>query len=84
MIVILGGIETFEIALWLKLRKMRSLTGEEALVGARGRAVTDCKPQGQVRLRGAIWTAHSQRGVTAGDDVIVTATEGLKLEVEQA
>jgi membrane-bound serine protease (ClpP class) len=84
VIAILGGIEVFEIALWLRLRKMRSITGEEALVGAKGRAMTNCRPQGQVRLRGAIWTAHSKSGVAAGDEVVVTATQGLKLEVERA
>ena len=84
VIVVLGAVEIFEVALWLRLRRVRSITGHEALVGAKGRAVTDCRPEGQVRLKGAIWGARSSSGVSAGDPVIVTATDGIKLEVERA
>jgi membrane protein implicated in regulation of membrane protease activity len=50
VIVVLGAVEILEIALWLRLRRVRAITGHEALVGAKGTAVTDCKPHGQVRL----------------------------------
>lgn len=76
--------EVFEIYLWLKWRKVGSITGVETFVGAVGRAVTDCDPDGQIRLRGQLWRAHCTEGAEAGEDVVVKAVDGLRLEVERA
>ena len=77
--------ELFEIYLWLKWRNVRSITGAETYVGDTARAVTDCKPDGQVRFRGQLWRAHcSEGGAEVGDDVVVTAVDGLRLEVKPA
>ena len=84
VIAVLGAVEVFEVALWLKLRRLRSMTGQEGLVGARGRALTNVRPEGQVKVRGTIWGARSTSGVNAGDEVVVTATEGIRLQVERA
>ena len=69
-VVVLGlaFVEGVEIWLWLKLRKVPAAMGAEAMVGAHGRAVTDCNPEGQVR---------------AGDHITVTAVRGLELEVAE-
>lgn len=82
-VVIFGGLcwEAAEIALYLKWRKVKARTGHETLVGATGRAVTDCSPKGQAQIRGQIWTVTSDPGVTAGSDVKVIATDGLRLRV---
>jgi membrane-bound serine protease (ClpP class) len=73
--------EGFEIMLWLKYRKRRSITGAEAIVGTHGRALTDCRPDGQVRVKGQIWNAHCARGARAGDDVVVESIDGIHLVV---
>ena len=73
--------EIFEIYLWLKWRRVRSITGREAYVGATGRAITDCNPDGQVQVKGQIWRAYCAPGVEAGEDVIVEAVDGLRLTV---
>jgi membrane-bound ClpP family serine protease len=83
-IIPLALFEAFEIYLWLRLRKVRSITGAETFVGGRGRAVTDCNPDGQVRFRGQLWRAHCDKGVEEGEDVIVQAVDGLRLEVRPA
>jgi membrane protein implicated in regulation of membrane protease activity len=82
-LVVLGLflVEGVEIWLWLKLRKMPSSTGAEAMVGAHGRAVTDCNPEGQVRVKGQLWRVRCPMGVRAGDHITVTALRGLELEV---
>lgn len=80
-IIPLAAWEGFEIWLWLKWRKVRSITGAESIVGATGRALSDCRPDGQVRVRGQIWRAHCPAGVDAGDDVVVQSFEGLRLTV---
>jgi membrane-bound serine protease (ClpP class) len=83
VIVVLAGVETFEILLWLRLRRVRTITGAEAMVGAKGRALTDCSPDGQVRVKGQIWKATCSAGVRSGQDVVVTAVHGLRLEVRR-
>ena len=77
----LAIIEALEIALWLKLRRQRAVTGEEGLIGARGRAVTDVSPEGRVRVRGALWNARAEGSLPAGIDVEVVGVEGLTLHV---
>lgn len=82
--VIIGGLlltDVFQIAIWLRWRKKKSITGIESLVGADGRAVTTLDPDGQVRVRGQLWSATSSERIEVGDDVTVTAVDGLKLEV---
>lgn len=82
--LIIGALlatDVVEIVIWLKWRKKKSITGIESIVGADGRAVTTLDPDGQVRVRGQLWSAHSDERVEVGDDVTVTAVDGLKLEV---
>ena len=73
--------DVVQISVWLKWRKKKSITGAESMVGDTGRAVTGLDPEGQVKVRGQIWTARSNEHVEAGDDVTVTAVNGMKLEV---
>ena len=77
----LALLEIAEITLWLRLRKLRSITGAEAMVGARGKAVSDCRPTGQVRVKGQLWRAEALEPVAAGDDVEVAGLRGNVLEV---
>jgi membrane-bound serine protease (ClpP class) len=84
VIAVLVAVEGFEIVLWLRLRRMRSLTGPEGIVGSKGRALSDCRPDGQVRVKGQIWKATCLAGATAGEDVVVEASEGLRLKVRRA
>jgi membrane-bound serine protease (ClpP class) len=81
VIVPLALLELAEVALWLRWRKRKSITGAEAFVGARGKAITDCRPTGQVMLKGQIWKAHCRAGIEANEDVVVTGVNGITLEV---
>ena len=77
-------IEIGEAAFWIRLsRRRRPAVGAEALVGAEGVAVTDCRPQGQVRVRGELWSAVCADGVGAGDRIIVEGVSGLTLQVRR-
>ena len=80
-IALLAAYELFEIFLWLRWRNRRSITGADALIGAIATAITDLRPDGQVRLRGEIWKARCDDGASAGDDVVVEAVDGLRLRV---
>ncbi|MFN2388382.1 MAG: NfeD family protein [Actinomycetota bacterium] len=85
--IIIGGFalfEAFEIFLWLKWRNRRSITGPESLIGMKGRALGPCDPQGQVRVKGQIWRASGAPEIGADDEIVVTAVDGNRLEVEPA
>ena len=73
--------DVIQITVWLRWRKRKSITGIESMVGAPGRAVTALDPEGQVSVRGQLWSARSDARIEIGDDVTVTAVDGLKLEV---
>lgn len=76
--------DAFEIYIWLRWRNRRALTGAEALVGMSGKAISDCQPEGQVRVKGQTWKATAPEGAGAGDDIVVTKTRDLQLEVRRA
>lgn len=60
--------------------------GRDWLVGEMGEAVTAVSPDGTVRVRGALWRAHTNRAtpVDAGGEVRVVAIDGTILEIEPA
>ena len=71
---ILAGIaiELGEAAFWIRVsRRLRPRVGAEALVGAEGVALSDCRPSGRVRVRGESWRALCQEGVDAGEPIVV-------------
>ena len=84
--LIAGGalIEFAEIAVWLRWRNVRATTGIETMIGMTGVALTDCIPEGQVKIKGQIWKARCPEGVEAGTNVRVDAIEGLRLDVSAA
>ena len=84
--VILAGltVEIGEAAFWIRLsRRRRPSVGGEALVGASGVAISDCLPEGQVRVRGETWSAVCEEGARAGDPVVVEGVSGLTLQVRR-
>lgn len=79
------AIEALEAVLLVRWSKRRSAAvGVSTLVGRRALVVSDCRPDGQVRVAGELWHASCRGGAAAGDDVVVLAVDGLTLEVEPA
>ena len=76
-------VEVGESFFWLHLsRRRRIQMGAETLIGATARVVSDCRPLGQVRLRGELWGARCEAGASAGDTVRIVDRDGLTLLVE--
>jgi membrane-bound serine protease (ClpP class) len=67
---------------WRRVRGRKVQTGAEALIGARGKVLSDCRPEGEVWVDGARWKARCAAGADAGDPVTVVARDGLVLTVE--
>jgi membrane-bound serine protease (ClpP class) len=83
-VVILAGIlEFFETAgTWRWSRRGKAKVGPETLIGASGRAITDCRPEGMVRVLAEDWRARCEAGVSAGHPIRVLGREQLTLVVE--
>jgi membrane-bound serine protease (ClpP class) len=78
-----GILEVVETAVtWRLSRRWAPKVGPETLIGAVGRATSDCRPAGTVRVNGEDWQARCEAGVGSGDRVRVVRREGLTLVVE--
>jgi membrane-bound serine protease (ClpP class) len=79
---ILEIVETGIFIWWSK--RMRTRVGVDSMVGKKGVAVGDLRPEGQVRVNGEIWKARCDGGCEAGTPIVVRSIAGLTLEVEPA
>ena len=77
---ILEFFETF--GTWRWSLRGRPKAGPEALIGGSGRAITDCRPEGMVRVRGEDWRARCEAGVEAGHRIRVVGRDQLTLLVD--
>jgi len=79
--VAVGGLldigESLAFVKWS--RRRRSSVGVETLVGRTAVVAT----RTQVRVAGELWAARSDEPVRAGEEVEVTAVDGLTLEVSR-
>ncbi len=73
--------DVFEIAIWLRWRKRKAMTGPDGMIGKKGTALTECAPDGRVKVMGQIWNASCVGGAEPGDEIEVTGVDGLKLQV---
>jgi membrane-bound serine protease (ClpP class) len=75
-------VEIGEFFFWIWLSRRRGVqAGVEALIGKTARVTSACRPDGRVRVEGELWRAHCEAGADVGENVRVTAVEGLTLEV---
>ncbi len=79
----LGVITVFLMAIALRARRNKVVTGAQGMIGAIGEARTDIDPEGKVFVQGELWNAHAPSRVGIGDHVVVRKVEGLDLEVEK-
>jgi membrane protein implicated in regulation of membrane protease activity len=72
-----------EIAYWNStVRGRRARVGAETLIGKTGTVISECRPDGQIKLLGTIWAAHCVTGAAPGQTVRVIARSDLVLDVE--
>src|SRR5437868_2347190 len=78
----LGGITAFVMALALKARSNKVVTGEQGLIGETGVARTPLNPAGKVFVHGELWNAIASADVPEGEKVVVRSVDGLMLRVD--
>jgi membrane-bound serine protease (ClpP class) len=85
-VALAAAVEVLELAFWRWFaRRYKLRSGPEMLIGMRATVVEACAPMGRVRVRGEYWTARSAGApVEAGEEVTITALDGLTLDVEPA
>ena len=84
-VVTAAAIDVAETAFFVRWSKRRrAAVGAETLVGRTAVVVRPLVPRGQVRLDGELWEARAAEDVPHGTEVVVTALDGLVLEVERA
>ena len=79
IVMMLGGMPSI-----VRSRFSTPTIGRESMIGEMGEAVQDIRPDGVVRVRDALWRAHTNRAtpIAEGDPVRVVGIDGLLLEVE--
>ncbi len=69
----------------VKAVRKKPTTGQEGLIGERGRTISAVGPQGgQVFVHGEIWQARSKEEIPPGEEIIVVRMDGFTLEVKPA
>ena len=86
LVAVIGALlaEVGESGLWWRWsRRRRPVTGIETMLGRRATAATPCRPRGQVRVLGELWTAVCEAGADPGDEVEIVGVDadGLTLRV---
>lgn len=82
--LVIAGILALLLNLVMKTQRSKATTGEEGLIGMRAEVRQSLMPKGTVFVDGALWSAVSESGeVPAGQEVVVTAVNGLTLTVKK-
>jgi membrane-bound ClpP family serine protease len=62
----------------------KQVIGLPMMVGGMGKAISNLAPEGQVKVKGEIWGAHTVEGnIDSGEEIEVVGQEGLKLYVRR-
>ena len=73
----------FVVGMGIKAQRAKPVTGQEAMIGEIGHAISELNPAGTVRMHGEIWRAISPAGlIPEGKKVIVTGFQNFTLQVE--
>ena len=77
------------LIIWLmsylvKLRRRGAVSGRGSIIGGVGTAMENFTGKGKVWLEGEAWAANSEVPITKDQEVVVTAMDGLVLQVEPA
>jgi membrane-bound serine protease (ClpP class) len=81
----LSAILVLLVRLGLAAQQRRATTGDAGMLGVPARALEPVAPgrPGRVATHGEIWTARSGETIAEGEEVFVTAVEGLTLHVSR-
>ncbi len=79
-----GGLLLWMVSYLVKLRSRGAVSGKGSILGGMGSAMESFSGEGKIWLEGEAWVAHSNVPIEKGQQVVVTAIDGLTLDVEPA
>jgi membrane-bound serine protease (ClpP class) len=79
-----AGFFAFVVTKGIRIQMKKPTTGQEGLVGQIGVVRTRIDPEGQILVRGEIWTAFCEEPAEVGQKVRVLEVIGLQVKVEKA
>jgi membrane-bound serine protease (ClpP class) len=79
----LAAIMIFLARLAIASRRLKTITGEEGMIGETGIAKSNIHGGGRVFVHGELWNASSSSPIPEGAAVRVVKVDGLKVEVEE-
>lgn len=83
--LMMGALFAFAFRKGYQARRLKPVTGAQALIGRTATARTDLNPSGYVFVEGERWDATSESGaINAGEKIVITALDGLKVKVKKA
>ena len=83
VLLVIAAIAVWLLSAAVRAQYRRVKTGKEALIGAKGVAVTDIKPKGEIRVLGEFWQATAKDApISSGQNVEVVGMEGMFLVVK--
>jgi membrane protein implicated in regulation of membrane protease activity len=79
----LTATATTGLIMWPVVRALArpQAAGREAMVGIRGKALTDLNPEGLVRCLGEVWSASAEEPIAQGEQVRVLSVHRLRIRV---
>ena len=84
MAVLIVAFFLFVIGAAIRAHMRKVSTGEQGLLGARGRTVTKLDPQGQTIVEGERWRARAVEGeIGEGEEISVVGQDGFTLLVRR-
>ncbi len=80
--VAIAALWIVELLFWRhKVKDYKKVVGAHTLVGRTAEVVAPCRPIGQVRFDGELWSARCATGADVGETVRVTGRNRLTLDV---
>ncbi len=83
VIVVFAAFTIALVRLVVQAQRRRARTGEEGLVGSRGRTETALAPEGWVTVQGERWRASAEQAIGPGERILVVSMDGLVLRVQK-
>ena len=80
--VAIAALWIAELLFWRhKVKDNKKVVGAHTLIGRTAEVVAPCRPIGQVRFDGELWSARCAAGADVGETVRVTGRNRLTLDV---
>ena len=83
VVVLSAAFFLFAITFGIKAQRKKVATGEQGIVGEKGIAISNLKPDGEIKVHGEIWNARTDNEIKKDEFVTVVDSDGMTLIVNK-